>query len=230
MSTSAHHLQSLLEEKTGRKLKIKINDNRSTMVSVRWDPGCTKVSLHRIFLEAPKNVMEELACYIKDKREISPLVKSYIQEGLNRVDYSETVDANALETTGQVYDLLSLYQKVEEKYFPTPLGLRITWFGKRKPTPSASLVLGQYQRLLQLIRIHRVLDRKDVPQEVLEYVIYHEMVHHIHLPKITVGGRSAVHHDEFKRQERAFHGFDEIQQWIRKERGRFFQGRKNGWS
>ncbi len=231
--TSSHDLKSLLEQKTGRKLKLRINENRSTMVSVKWDTGCTTVSLHKMFLQAPKNVMEELACYIKEKSEISPLVKSYIHQGLEKVDYSHSIDPNALVTQGSVYDLEAIYKKVEKRYFPTPLGLRITWYGPKVPTPHGSLVLGQYQRLLHLIRIHRVMDREDVPQQVLEYVIYHEMVHHLHLPKIGEGGKNLVHHEEFKKREKAFVGYEEVQDWMRNERGLFFtktKGRGHGWS
>ena len=57
-------LQNKIQNHSGRKLKLKINDNRSTMLSVRWEPDCTKVSLHRIFLQAPRNVMDELSCYL----------------------------------------------------------------------------------------------------------------------------------------------------------------------
>ena len=38
--------QERLENSVGSKLRLKINDNRSTMLSVKWDPDCTKVSLH----------------------------------------------------------------------------------------------------------------------------------------------------------------------------------------
>jgi len=229
--TTTHDLKSLLEQKTGRKLKLKINDNRSTMVSVRWDTGCTTVSLHKMFLNAPKNVMDELACYIKEKSEISPLVKSYIHQGLEKVDYRGSVDPNILVTKGDVYDLEALYTKIEKRYFSTPLGLRITWFGSKVLSPNSSLVLGQYQRLLHLVRIHRVMDRKDVPQQVLEYVIYHEMVHHLHQPKMGIGGKNLIHHNEFKQREKAFIGYEEVQEWMKNERGRFFtKEKKRGWA
>ena len=31
------------------------------MLSVKWEPSCTRLSLHKFFLKAPKNVMEGLA-------------------------------------------------------------------------------------------------------------------------------------------------------------------------
>ncbi len=70
-------LQEQLENRIGTKLYLKINDNRSTMLSVKWEPDCTKVSLHRMFLEAPSNMMQALTCYIKgEHKNLSPKYKS----------------------------------------------------------------------------------------------------------------------------------------------------------
>lgn len=73
-----------LENITGKKFKklqVKLNDNHSTMLSVKWEPDCTKLSMHRMFLEAPKNIMQELACYIGQERDnIAPSVKAYIED------------------------------------------------------------------------------------------------------------------------------------------------------
>ncbi len=38
------------------------------MLSVRWETGRTRVSLHRMFLKAPKTVMQALGSYLNGKR------------------------------------------------------------------------------------------------------------------------------------------------------------------
>lgn len=86
-------LQERLENSSGRKLKLKINDNRSTMLSIKWEPDGTKVSLHRIFLEAPTNVMDALACHLRHRDHIiGPTVKAFIEENLRNLDYSHQLD------------------------------------------------------------------------------------------------------------------------------------------
>ncbi len=91
--------QEQLENSAGMKLHLKINDNRSTMLSVKWEPDCTKVSLHRMFLQAPQNVMQALACYLRgEHKNISPSIKAYIEDNLQKLDYSYQRDLSNLQT------------------------------------------------------------------------------------------------------------------------------------
>ncbi len=111
-------LQQQLEDSSGKKLKLKINDNRSTMLSVRWEPDYTKVSLHRIFLEAPQNVMQALACYIsQEDKSIAPTVKAFIEDNLKKLDYSHQLDRSKLYSQGNVYNLQKMYNDINSEYF-----------------------------------------------------------------------------------------------------------------
>src|ERR1700679_3373334 len=110
--------QEQLESDAGIKLHLKINDNRSTMLSVKWEPDCTKVSLHRMFLKAPLNVMQALACYLKgEHKKIAPSIKAYIENSLQNLDYSHELDLSKLQTKGQVYDLEKIYCDLNHEYF-----------------------------------------------------------------------------------------------------------------
>ena len=82
-------LKESLEDRIGKKLHLKINDNRSTMLSVKWEADCTRVSLHRMFLKAPLKVMQDLTGYLKqEKKNLTPDVKAYIEKSLQTFDYS----------------------------------------------------------------------------------------------------------------------------------------------
>ena len=84
-----HSFFQYLQKKEKVPLDLKINDNRSTMLSVKWEQHQTKVSLHRIFLDAPPRVMDALACYIWRKHKvIDPLVKKFIETKLPKLNYS----------------------------------------------------------------------------------------------------------------------------------------------
>ena len=90
-------IQKKLENQSGLKLKLKINDNRSTMLSVKWEPDHAKVSLHRMFLEAPRNVMDALVCYIKQEdKNIDRTVKAFIEDKLKDLNYSHVLDQSKL--------------------------------------------------------------------------------------------------------------------------------------
>ena len=75
MTKNTHNtIHASLEKGSEAKVQLKINNNRSTMLSVRWEPDCTKVSLHQMFLNAPTNIMQDLACYVRQEQETSPLL------------------------------------------------------------------------------------------------------------------------------------------------------------
>lgn len=208
-------LQQKLQEGVRKPVKIKINDNRSTMLSVRWDPECTKVSLHRLFLDAPRNIMDELACYVRREHgDISNNVRAYIEEKLKLFDYSHELDLKRLHSQGNVYNLQKIYQSLNEEYFDEKLKLYITWFGKPQVKTKSRLTFGLYHDPLKLIKINRLLDSPSFPDYLVYFVVYHEMLHHV-CPSYYEKGVHRIHTKEFKEREKAFKHFDLAQNWIK---------------
>lgn len=211
-----------LEQDTGLKLKLRINDNRSTMVSVRWEPDYARVSLHRMFLQAPENVMDALACYIRGKQKISPALKVFIDYQLGQLDYSYQLNKGNLKPQGEVYHLLPLYRQINQEYFDGELNLQISWYGQPGRL-RRSANLGLYTDPLKLVKIHRLLDDRRVPLFVVEFVVYHEMLHHVYPPEIDRRGRTIIHTKAFKEQEKRFTYFQEAEEWIKVNRHLFFR-------
>lgn len=215
--------QQQVESLSGVKLKLKINDNRSTMLSVRWEPDCTRVSLHRMFLQAPQNVMQSLACYIRQEDKIiSRDIKVFIEDGLRNFDYSHTLDKSKLCNKGRFYDLKDLYNELNNKYFDNRLNLFITWFGKPFQRNKSRVTFGLYHDQLKLIKINRFLDNSLVPEYLVSYVIFHEMLHHIYPPYVDEKGFHRIHNKEFKENESRYEHFDLAQQWIKKHQNNLF--------
>lgn len=217
-------LQQLLEMISGKKLKLTINDNRSTMLSVRWEPDHTRVSLHRMFLEAPKNVMNALACYIKGEESTpGPLVKAFIESNLCNLDYSHQLKAGNLLVQGQVYNLKDIYDHLNHEYFDRELNLHITWFGKQGFKPRSRLTFGLYHDPLKLIKINRFLDSPKIPDFVVSYVVYHEMLHKVCPSYVDEKGVNHSHSDDFKRRELEFRDYILSQNWIKEHQESLFQ-------
>lgn len=215
--------QERLENNVGIKLRLKINDNRSTMLSVKWEPDCTKVSLHRMFLEAPKNVMQALACYLKgEDKKLAPSIKAYIEHNLQRLDYSHELDFSKLETKGNIYDLQKIYHHLNREYFDQPLGLYITWFGKRRRRVCNRVTFGLYHDPLRLIKINRLLDNRYFPDYFVFYVIYHEMLHFVCPTFVDKNGCKHIHSKDFKEREKEFKYFKEAQCWIQDNQNYLF--------
>ena len=217
-------LKQQLENHSGLKLQLKINDNRSTMLSVKWDPDCTKVSLHRIFLEAPQNVMEDLAFYLRRKKKIAvaPTVIAFIEEQLPALDYSHQLDRSRLYFQGNVYNLQKIFNRLNADYFRNQLSLAITWFGKLGQRSRSRIVFGLYHDSLKLIKINRMLDSPSFPDYLVDYIVYHEMVHHVCPAYFDERGQHQIHSREFKEMESRFRYFNLAQNWIKENQATFF--------
>ena len=223
MSEASFLSKDNLQDFIGKKLKLKINDNYSTMLSVRWDPDQTKVSMHRMFLDAPQNVMQALACYIKgDNKDVGPAINSYIQDNLKNYNYSHLIDQKSLDLQGHVYNLQDIYSEINRKYFGNSLDLLITWFGKRHQKNRSRITLGLFQETLRLIKIHRILDFTTVPSYVIGFIIYHEVLHHECPAYVDENGINQIHNKEFKERECLFEEYDLAQDWIEKNKTEMF--------
>lgn len=220
-------IHNRLEQSLGKRLLLKINDNRSTLLSVKWEPSFTKVSLHHMFLQAPRNVMKALTCYLRggDNR-LDPSIKAFIETGIQSLDYSHQLDSSKLQVSGKVYNLQKLYREINDTYFNRPLGLRITWFGHGKRISRRRVTFGLYHDALRLIKINRLLDDVQFPEYFVSYVIYHEMLHYVYPAYVDETGRKQIHSPEFKRQEKKFEYYREAEHWIREHQSLLFKGRR----
>lgn len=216
-------LQQNLELKTGRKFNFKLNDNRSTMLSVRWEPNITKVSMHRMFLTAPQNVMDDLACYLlKKENQIAPTIKAFIETNLKKLDYTNLVDKSKLISSGSVYNLDEIYSRLNCEYFNRKLNLSITWFGRHNQKNRSRATFGLYHEPMKLIKIHRMLDSHIFPDYVVDFVVYHEMLHHVCPSYVDEKGITRIHSKAFKEKESHFKEFSRAQKWIKTNQTHFF--------
>lgn len=100
---------------------------------------------------------------------------------------------------GKHFDLERMFRQLNEQYFVNSLPLpRLGW--SRRVWRSQ---LGCYDPALNQIVINRQLDRKMVPEFVVAYVLYHEMLHQKH-PVRFARCRRESHSAEFRREEKQF--------------------------
>jgi hypothetical protein len=216
-------LQKQLQFPCGKKLKLTLNDNRSTMLSVKWDPECTRVSLHRAFLNAPQNVMQALASYLQENdKAIHPSVKAFIEENVQVLDYSDQIIASNLFHQGNVYNVMEMYESLNSEYFDGGLNLKITWFGNHKISNKNTITFGLYFDPLRLIKINRFLDASIFPDYVVSYIIYHEMLHNSCPPFVDENGIKRIHNTHFKKCEAEFKHYRRAKNWIRDHRAFIF--------
>ena len=130
-----------------------------------------------------------------------------------------------LRTQGQEHDLLQIFRRVNGRYFGNTHDALITW-GRASPRRSEgerrTIKLGSYSAVERLIRIHPVLDRAWVPRYFVEYIVFHEMLHHV-IPTSRVNGRAVLHPPEFREREREYPVFERCMAWEREHIGRLLR-------
>jgi hypothetical protein len=110
---------------------------------------------------------------------------------------------------GEAYDLNEIFLFLNQIYFENSLPAPVlTWSAKK-----TFRILGHHDSTHQTIVISKSLDDKRIPRYVVEFVIYHEMLHIKH-PTVHHNGRRYNHTAAFKRDEENFAYFEEAETWI----------------
>lgn len=223
-STIEQNLQRQLQNLTGKSIDLKFHSNRTTYLSVYENEGFT-LRLHQQFLAAPEPVIYSLAQFIQGARgkETIPL-KRFVYETIMWTNRClDTGKRRQRIHKGEWYDLLQLYNTLNKKYFDNRLSLTVTWFGsKKRKAPTRSMQIGLFDDTTQTAQVHSILDHQLVPKYVVEYVLFHEMVHALCPAEISDQGRVIVHTETFRIKEEQYPLHEKAEGWLKNNLGKLF--------
>lgn len=193
---------------------LSITDNRKSIISHETQSGVMFARIHHMFLSAGPTITDALVQYIlHDDRDSGLALDQYISENGQQLARRKKVP---LKTQGHVYDLSAIYDKLNEQYFGGQVRALITWGRARKAKkPRKTIRLGSYTQSERLIQINPVLDHAWVPRYFVEFIVYHEMLHHEH-PVDDADERRCLHPPEFLEQEQKFRGYARAIAWEQK--------------
>jgi hypothetical protein len=199
----ADALSSLLTE----RVRLTVNDNRSTMVSFRRSLDEIHYRVHHMFLDAPVDVVRALAAFAGTarggtarRREAGAHIDGFVRHNRARIAAPR---ADRLEAKGRVHDLQAIFDRLNAEHFGGKIEARIGWGPVRCGRRRRTIKTGVYVQDARMIRIHPTLDRAAVPQFYVAAVVFHEMLHQA-IPARDAGGRRIVHGPDFRRRERAY--------------------------
>jgi hypothetical protein len=117
----------------------------------------------------------------------------------------------ATETAqGNIYNLDHLFSTIKHQYFAGTMSKpRLMWssiLSHRK--------LAHYERTRDRIVISKILDHERIPQYLVEFILYHELLHKHHGIQ-WLNGKCMVHTPEFKRSERKFSQFQAAEDFLK---------------
>ena len=149
-----------------------------------------EILLARIFRRRPSREARE--CYLAYT--FRPAIRV-------RVDAArrERGSKRLLPPRGHHHDLEEIFRSLNQRFFDGKiLAARLGWSHQ-----NSRRILGHYDSGHGTIIISRKLDSPSVPHYLVEYVVYHEMLH-IRFPVERRGHRRVVHSREFRAAEKKF--------------------------
>ena len=118
--------------------------------------------------------------------------------------------ANRISCRGEKYDLSILFNKLNKVYFRGQLSQpRLVWSSQRSIRR-----LGYFHPEINTIAVTQKLDDKNIPRMLVEYVLYHEMLHQ-HFGIKNHNGRRYAHTSAFRTAEKNFKHQKEAQNLIK---------------
>ena len=188
--------------------------------TIRVRNGKVYAKISELFRVAPEGAHRALA-YILVAKLLNKKVPPQARESYRRFVNSEQFQKIALENKrkkgrkivtsakGEHFNLEGIFEKLNLVYFQGSIRMPALTWSRRKTFRR----LGHYDAAHESITISKTLDDQNVPKFVVEYVVYHEMLHIKH-PTQHRNGRRYNHTPAFKRDEEKFMYFDEADQWI----------------
>jgi hypothetical protein len=192
----------------------------SLVITIRRREDVLYVRFSDLLRRAPVSVLEGAAALllarVYRRRTPRALVHPYLEYARSdrtrsRISQMRSRRVRLAHTApqGQQYDLVTLFDELNQRYFAGVLQRpHIGW-----STRSWRRQFGCYDPGPNQILLNRRMDRAGVPQFVVEYVLYHEMLHLKH-PTRRSGCSLVSHSPEFRAEEKRFEQFEPARKFL----------------
>jgi predicted metal-dependent hydrolase len=190
--------------------------------TIRVRKGKVYVRLAELCQTAPMEIQRALALILTAKllrKKVSPqanaIYRSFVKSQEISTKARENKRANGRKiitaSKGDVYDLEEIFAEINSKYFKDTIQKpTLTWSARK-----TFRILGHHDAAHETIVISKSLDDAKVPRFVVEFVVFHEMLHVFH-PTLLRDGRHYNHTPQFRRDEKKFAFYKEAEKWIEK--------------
>ena len=192
------------------ELKIEFFAFANINNTIRLRNGKLLVRLSDLLEGAPEHVLRAIAHILLAKMYRRPIDRGHSARYRKYVGSQEIVRKAHLvrqmrgrkrlrSARGSFYDLDTVFEDLNTRFFHGLMARpRMSWSQLR-----TRRILGHYDPAHNAIIISRIFDHPQVPKYVLEYIVYHEMLHLKHPVKLR-GSRRCVHSAEFQAEEKLF--------------------------
>lgn len=215
-------LRTLVKKEPRPQVEARFYPYAGLSSTIRLRQGRVFARVSDILKGSPREVLFALACIL-----VAKLYRLKASKAHERVYREHALDPPILDAShaarrrrgykittssrGRTYDLAELFADLNTRYFSGELGRPLLSWSQRQ----TRRVLGHHDHVHRTIIISKTLDNAAIPRFVVEYVLYHEMLHVKH-PARVVSGRTVYHGRAFREDERLFERFDQALKWLEK--------------
>lgn len=208
--------------KNSKKIQAQFYPYRSLRHTIEWNYKFIHLKISKYLADAPPDILQDLAIIllakvykVKPEKSIKDSYKAYAESIQPDIPKRKKSIPKGYHAQGKYFNLQKVFDNLNQLYFNNKLSVKYLGWSKNKSYTR----LGYYDRERDLLVISRIFDSKKVPCEIIEYLLYHEMLH-IQIPTQKINGRRRIHPPEFKKLEKEFPEYSQIQNWIGKKRFR----------
>ncbi|MBM9577198.1 M48 family metallopeptidase [Leptospira sp. 201903070] len=226
--TTSDKIQSFLEDKVfeflnvrggrillGKTVRYKFYPYTNLGSAIRISSGVLEFKIHSSYRESDslEAVVELLLCKllklpipkaiserVQKFYELHSKLKSVTNKRKKRIESSESKNAVLKE----------ILSRINEKFLGIDLSDIEIYWGKG----SSKTRLGHFDPAHRMIVINPILGRQVVPIFVLEYIVFHELLH-VHIPATRKNGKNVIHGREFRALERKYPDYLRANRWLK---------------
>ncbi len=189
--------------------------------SIRKRNGRIYIRVSDVFTDAPEEVLLSLGKMLLaklNKERISQRDRFIYNQYINNESLQEKASKMLSKRKRKVKILKGYYRSLDEsfervnrEYFNGSMQKPVlTWSSRR-----AKRTLGRYDPERDIVSISRVLDSRKIPEALLDFIVYHELLHKKHGVKLK-GNRRRVHTPEFRKDEKKFRDYQKMKELMEK--------------
>ncbi len=194
--------------------------------TIRRSGNSWKLRISDHCIDAPRDVLEAvvvlLACRVLRRRpppalaecyrdfRNSPATRCRLQQRRRSRGQKRMNDS-----AGSFHSLRRIFDDLNRRYFDGRVPIRSLGWGSRP----AWVRLGHYDPVHETITLSPVLDSPQVPEAVVGFVVYHEMLHAL-FDLRDAGVRHRRHHSAFRRIEQAYPQYEAVRRFLAEFCGR----------
>ncbi|MSO19111.1 MAG: M48 family peptidase [Acidobacteria bacterium] len=188
---------------------------------IRMRAGRMEVSLSDLLEGSPPPVLESIAYILISKlyrKPIPPQFQARYRQFLNRSSVRHQAQIirrvrgrkHVGVAAGSHFHLDEMFEDLNQRYFGGLMARPSLGWSRT----ASRVLLGHFDSAHNAIIVSRIFDRPQTPLWLVEYILYHEMLH-LKYPVLHRGTRRCVHSSEFRAEEQRFPQYAEAKELLK---------------